>query len=296
MKKIVSIFYITGMLILTVFFILLIWDVTFSHLIHGFHSEDASQESLSEAKKPGQKDAKSNFQQQIMEGEKTVKHYLGYRVLEEKRIEGHFHLIDMNVGHDRTNYCIRCHGDIPHDKVKQLRAFGNMHSSFISCPTCHVRLEGENITGVFKWYDKATGAIVTSPIADGILPGTYKAKILPFERIDGQVQRIDTQEKIDFALEYSQHEKTLSDVQKSKAKKIIHQQVAKKPYACEDCHQKENPLLPYESLGYSKHRIESFVGTEVIGMIKKYTDFYIPRFLEPGFGAPESEPNEQVSP
>ena len=51
------------------------------------------------------------------------------------------------VGHDKSNYCITCHGDIPHDKVKEIRAFGNMHSSFISCQACHIRLEGAGDQG-----------------------------------------------------------------------------------------------------------------------------------------------------
>jgi hypothetical protein len=285
MKKFISTVYIAGMLVLTVGFIILIWDVTFGHLLKGLQPEGGHKSALLKAVSPKADKDKSTFQTVIIEGDETVRRYLGYRVLEERRIEGHFHLIDMNVGHDKSNYCISCHGDIPHDKVKEIRAFGNMHSSFISCQTCHIRLEGDDKTGVFKWYDKSTGEIVPSPIREGVLPGTYNAKILPFERVDGKLQRIDSHEKIDFAREYSEQEKLLSDVQKSKAKKIIHQQVAKKSYSCEDCHQKEAPLLPFKELGFSSHRVEVIVSTEVIGMIKKYTQFYIPRILEPGFGS-----------
>ena len=233
--------------------------------------------------------AKATFQKAIIEGEETVKHYLGYRILEEQRLKGHFHHIDVKIAPDQRNYCISCHGDIPHDKIKDLRAFGNMHASFIGCQTCHVRLEGEAKTGVFNWYDRSTGEIVGSPVAQGQMFGNYSAKIIPFERLNGNLQRIDSQEKIDFAMEYSKHEKALSEVQKSKAKKIIHQQVSKTPYICEDCHQVEAPLLPFESLGYSKQRIDTIVSTEVIGMIKKYTQFYLPLILEPGFGSKKDE-------
>jgi len=210
-------------------------------------------------------------------------------VLEEQRLKGHFHHIDVKVIPDQRNYCISCHGDIPHDKIKDLRAFGNMHAAFIGCQTCHVRLEGEDKTGVFNWYDRTSGEIVESPVAQGQMFGNYSAKIMPFERVQGNLQRIDSQAKIDFALEYSKHEKSLSEVQKSKAKKIIHQQVSKTPYICEDCHQVEAPLLPFESLGYSKKRIDTIVSTEVIGMIKKYTQFYLPHILEPGFGSKEDK-------
>jgi hypothetical protein len=39
-------------------------------------------------------------------------------------------------------------------------------------------------------------------------------------------------------------------------------------------------LLPFADLGYPQHKIDIFVSTEVIGMIKKYTQFYIPSILD----------------
>ena len=75
-------------------------------------------------------------------------------------------------------------------------------------------------------------------------------------------------------------DKTLTEIQKSKANKIIHQGVSKQPYLCQDCHQKEAPLLPFAELGYPQHKIDAFVSTEVIGMIKKYSQFYLPSILD----------------
>jgi hypothetical protein len=289
MKKILSKLYILGLLALTVVFTILIWNLTFAHLVDEYRERVAPEATAAKVETPKAEAGKASFQKTIIESEETIKHYLGYRVLEEQRLKGHFHHIDTKIVPDQRNYCISCHGDIPHDKIKDLRAFGNMHASFIGCQTCHVRLEGEGKTGVFKWYDRTNGEITTSPVARGQMFGNYSAKIIPFERVDGRLQRIDSQEKIDFALEYSKHEKSLSEVQKSKAKKIIHQQVNKQPYICEDCHQVEAPLLPFEALGYSKQRIDTFASTEVIGMIKKYTQFYLPHLLEPGFGSQEGE-------
>ena len=59
--------------------------------------------------------------------------------------------------------------------------------------------------------------------------------------------------------------------------------MSKKPYVCEDCHQKEAPILPFRDLGYPEKRIDAFEGTEVVGMIRNYTQFYMPRILHPGF-------------
>lgn len=285
-KKLLSKLYILGFMVLTVFFMVIIWKVTFGHLVDTNHLRKRAEEivkNVGEEQKKNKEKAGVSFAETILEGEERVKHYLGYRVLEELRIKDHFHHIDFDFKPDQRLYCIGCHGDMPHGKVKELRAFGNMHASYIACQTCHVRLEDPEKTGVFKWYDRTTGEIVPSPVKEGASPGTYESKIIPFVRINGKLQRIDTQERIDFAKEYRKLEKTLTDVQKSKAKKIVHNIVSKKPYICEECHQRETPLLPFENLGYKARRIDAFVGTEVIGMIKKYTKFYMPRMLQPGF-------------
>jgi hypothetical protein len=146
-----------------------------------------------------------------------------------------------------------------------------------------MRFEGSAETGVYKWYDRTTGEIVASPVKEGVHPGTYQAKIIPFERVDGKLQRVDTLERINFSLEYKEKENTLTDLQKNKAKKIIHKRISEKPHLCQDCHQLEKQLLPFEDLGYSRKRVDVIVSTEVVGMIKNYTQFYMPRILHPGF-------------
>jgi len=289
MKKLLSKLYILGFMVLTVFFMHIIWKVTFGHLVEENHFRN---KIVAIAKMKVEEDNKSKgeitFQEAILDGQERVKHYLGYRVLEEVRLKDHFHHIDFDFKPDKRSYCIECHGDMPHGKVKELRAFGNMHASYIACQTCHVRLEGDAKTGVFKWYHRVSGEIVPSPVREGVSPGAYDSKIVPFMRINGKLQRIDAQDRIDFAREYSEQEKTLTDMQKSKAKKIIHKVVSKKPYICEDCHQKEAPVLPFEDLGYPKKRIDAFISTEVVGMIRNYTKFYMPRILQPGFGNQKS--------
>jgi len=53
---------------------------------------------------------------------------------------------------------------------------------------------------------------------------------------------------------------------------------------CEECHTRNNPLLPLANLGYPKRRVDSITSTEVVGMIKNYTKFYMPKMLNPGVG------------
>jgi hypothetical protein len=273
--------YVLAFMGLVVFFGVLIWNLTFAHLIHEYHARqgDVSIEHSGEAAK---KDVgNQTFDKIILESEDRVKHYLGYRVLEEQRIEGHFHHIGFDVGPDNRSYCRSCHGDMPHDSVKDIRAFLNMHAFFVACQTCHVKLGEDERTNVYKWYDRKTGEIVGSPV-NGAPPGTYQAKIVPFVRENGKLVRIDSDDKIQFANDYKLNEKELSEGQKSRAKKIIHKIITKSPVTCEECHTNKNPTLPLADLGYPKTRIDSITSTEVVGMIKNYTEFHMPKMLNPG--------------
>jgi hypothetical protein len=281
MKNFLFKIYMLGFMVLTVFFMVIIWKVTFAHIIHEYHERQEMQEFAKMEKTQEKKVEKTTFEKVILESDERVKHYLGYKILEEVRIEGHFHHIGFDIGPDKRSYCIQCHGDMPHDAVKELRAFLNMHAFFVSCETCHVKLEESAQTGIYKWYDRKSGDIVASPVKKSS-PGSFKAKIIPFEKSNGKIQRIDSEDKIEFALEYRSREKTLTEGQKSRAKKLIHKIVSKQPYICEDCHQKEKPLLPFAAIGYPKERIDSLTSTEVVGMIKNYTKFYMPKMLMPG--------------
>ena len=291
MKNFLKKLYILFFMAITVFLSVVIWNLTFKHIV----DENRERKQTIEIKEMREKNKKPaegiNFQKDIIETEERVKHYLGDRIVEEKRLEDHFHHIGFDFKPDKQSYCVECHSDFPHDKVKEIRAFTNMHASFVACETCHMRSDENAKIETYKWYDRTTGAIVDSPVKDDSLPGSYDSKIIPFERINGQLLRVDTPERKNFAKQYRENENSLSDIQKSKSKKIIHQIVSKKAHACEDCHQKEAPTLPYKELGYKQTRIDAFLGTEVVGMIRNYTQFYIPRILHPGFES-ENQTNE----
>ena len=287
MKTFLKKLYILVFMALTVFFMVVIWNLTFGKLLDMITGkEDVSQSDMTRPQEDQEKD--KAFKKIMLESDETVKHYLGYRVLEEMKIEGHFHHIDYDMEPDKRSYCIECHGDIPHQKTKEIRAFANMHSAFLACETCHIRLEGSQKTGIFKWYSRKTGEIIPSPIQEGVAPGLFHAKIVPFEMKNGKLERIDDQSQIAFAREYLRTEKTLTEEQKTEANNKIHKRVSKNPYLCEACHRRENPLIPFEEIGYSKKRAELLVSNEVVGMIRDYPEFYVPEMLNPGLGDNEA--------
>ena len=292
MKTFFKKIYILFFMAVTVFLSIVIWELTFHHIVEEYRERKQTAEILEMREKKKSTDG-IDFQKDILDTEQRVKHYLGNKVLESKRLEDHFHHIGFDFKPDRQSYCVECHSDFPHDKVKEIRSFTNMHASFIACETCHMK-SGDNIEIVtYKWYDRTSGEIVDSPVREGSIPGTYQSKIIPFEKINGEVRRVDTPERKNFAAQYRESEDTLSDIQKSKSKKIIHQIVSTKAHACEDCHQKEAPLLPFRELGYRQTRIDAFIGTEIIGMIRNYTQFYMPRILHPGFDNEENKNETQ---
>ena len=92
----------------------------------------AELERLKEQKEKGV-EAPTTFAETLLGSQERVKHYLGYRVVDQIRLEGHFHHIDFEMGKDQRSYCNKCHGDMPHDKAKELRAFWNMHAYFLAC-------------------------------------------------------------------------------------------------------------------------------------------------------------------
>lgn len=266
---------------LTIVYMVLIWNLTFGHLIDEISQRRSHLKQVREIKAQKRQNTVHSLQKTLFAGNQRVKHYLGYRIIDALRLEGHFHHIDFEIKPDKRSYCIKCHGDMPHDKIKEVRAFWNMHSFFMACETCHVRFDEVGQTPVYKWYDRESGAIVESPVLKA-KPGSYQAKIVPFERVDGNWVRIDSDARIEFANEFVKVEPTLNEFQKSKAIKLIHQRNHKQPYVCEDCHRKDKPVLSLQELGYPEERIASIESNEVVGMIEKYKTFYLPDLIKPG--------------
>ena len=93
MKKMFTKLYILGAMALTLLLTVVIWNLTFAHLVDDYLLHKRTHEifKLSERdkKKLSERDKKSDekitFQKAILDSEKRVKHYLGYRILEEKK-------------------------------------------------------------------------------------------------------------------------------------------------------------------------------------------------------------------
>lgn len=268
-------------------------------LVFGFEGKEKAQQSLDNIRHNTTEEERMLNSMISSKGE-TSKTDLDYKVIEQPYIEGRFHHIGFEVQADNASICVRCHGNVPHDKSKEVRSFLNMHAFYTACETCHIRPVNNQPKWDFRWYNKKDGKLVSNPKVlveieqmyehpdSAIYPtyGNYGAKISP-----GIVSKnsndkagfsfLKTEKDKAFVERYIKDQDKLSQQQKSQMKKLIHKGINKKPIECNQCHQEDNSYIPFASLGYPPRRVDELTNTSVVGMIDKYKEFYIPNFLTP---------------
>lgn len=305
LKELLGKLYVIALIVFAVWYGNFIYPVIFSHADQ--HDEPAQQQAVgSKVKKPEVATFEETALQKIMKEQKaTASTDLGYTVVNEQYVKGHFHHIGMTVESDESNVCVRCHGAVPHDKSKAIRAFLNMHAFYLACETCHIRPKPGQEPWVFRWYDKANGQVTVNP--PGLVAtekekyGNYGTKVAPGSlEADGSFRFLNDDRERAFVMEYMINKEGLSSTAQSKMKKVIHRMVDEKPLLCDGCHtSKFTPYIPFAELGYPPRRIQQLTNTEVVGMVQKYREFYIPKFLLTGTGSAwteESKPGQNETP
>ena len=107
---------------------------------------------------------------------------------------GHYHAIDRWFQPDLRNGCITsgCHDPIPHSKSKELRAFANLHATFMTCETCHQALAGFTDGGTTQparaplaavWIDMKSGAVQPPPAILQLMKHLQPASTQPAEAL-----------------------------------------------------------------------------------------------------------------
>jgi len=263
-------------------------------LVFGFEGKEEAGESLKQIQHAASEEERL-FADLISTKGKTKTTDLDYRVIEQPYIEGRFHHIGFEVQPDNASMCVRCHGNVPHDKSKEVRSFLNMHAFYTACETCHIRPENNEPEWAFRWYNKESGKLSDNP---GVLVeiekmyahpeapyyptyGNYGVKIAPGFIENATFTFLKTDKDRAFVERYITQQDQLSEQQRSQMKKLVHKGINKKPIECNQCHQEDSPYLPFAKLGYPPRRVEELTNTSVVGMIDKYKEFYIPNFLTP---------------
>lgn len=213
--------------------------------------------------------------------EKKVVRYLGEWEFLEPKLPGHFHHIGRWYEPDEWNFCVECHGPIPHSHSPRERAFLNMHNLFISCQTCHVQEEEGVAPTRFGWVDISTGQLCANPDMSQGFWGEYGAKIVPLTGPKNRPAPLSLDEEKALAEEFRQRMNDLNDIQKVKGNKLIHRRLVENPVRCSGCHVSENVFLPYTDLGYSSERAAFLISAEVVDLVRRYETFHMPNLLQP---------------
>jgi len=286
-KKITRIVYVIVLMIFTLWYGYILYPIIFDHSDQ-ISSTEVEDGDVAAFFGQGTTEEEKEFLKSLKQQQSVETTDLGYMIVEEQYVKGHFHHVGMKVETDSYSVCIRCHGAVPHDRAKTIRAFLNMHAFYMACETCHVRPNDDEYAWKFKWYDKSTGLVIDNPAGlntqDESMYGNYSAKIAPGQiDADGKFNFINGPKELSFVERYQSEETRLNDTEKSKMKKFIHRKVNEQPLLCDGCHTVDKaPYLPFSTLGYPNRRLHELTSTEVVGMINKYQQFYIPNMLHGG--------------
>ncbi len=227
-----------------------------------------------------------NFLEEIrIEDSENKKLYRGYRFVQEKKIKDHYHRIELGIAPDNTSHCITCHGDLPHGNSVNMRSFLNMHNLYFACQTCHTRpMEGQQQLAYY-WYNRSTGNLVTEPEIGNSPIDELDIKLTPCETcVDGEADRHTIEAERALADDYMEkiQSEDIDTAEKKSIVKLIHENISEKPVACGECHNRRNPFLPLEKVGFPERRISQVANDQITKMINEYEQFYTPAFLEPG--------------
>ena len=238
--------------------------------------------------------------------EKYKEHRKSEILTEVQRIEDfekhrHFHLIDdkeyPELPENMRPVCFICHSEYPHSKNKRIRALMNIHTQFFACETCHIKeVPGTEI--IYKWdnpmnknskgpfygtsYDSETRYL--SQGNDQI------AKITPFIKsgnADKFVSAIQMQDA-PMAKDYMKVRDKLSPEQREGIKNKFHKSIKPIGHDCKICHIQES-ILDFKKLGFDDGRISNLKMLDIIGMLSRYDEFYLPEL----FTVPEAQRDKQ---
>lgn len=227
-------------------------------------------------------------------------------VLEEKR---HFHNPANTLALEgKKSVCYYCHGDFPHYQKRMIRTLLNMHTQFIGCMTCHANQEKFDEGAITLRWLNFSGIDVKGPHfgtdydqESGFLAETddLYSKIVAYLNENGTERLLEITEDDPMAIDFVRVQETLKGRDREAVKKSLHQFVQPKGRFCTSCHvQKEKSFIPFEELGFAEGRISDLTNLNIIGLVEKYKEFYMPnlmnRDIQPIFiDSPISDPSNQ---
>jgi len=215
----------------------------------------------------------------------------------------HFHNepVEDLVTAGKKTVCFYCHGDFPHAKQRMVRTLLNMHTQFIGCMTCHTdpdKIPQDSYR--FRWLNYSGIDTKGPPFGTsldpktGFLVGTdnYFSKIVVYTASGDEEQLLEVPELFGKGEEFLSIREQLSEQDRNALKKRFHALTMPKGRACARCHTtEEKSYLPFRDLGFSDQRVADLTNLNMVGIVDKYREFYLPRLFDSA--EPQGNPGEE---
>ena len=239
---------------------------------------------------------KVQFVKKTLPAEKTAE--LSYQTLrvkdqERRQVHDHFHQLTEDINLEawaEKSTCIACHSPYPHGKNLQALAVMNLHTEFMTCHSCHLRVtEGEEIR--FGWVNPTGSTSKAEPYGVRIDPATglfaetenHFSKLTPFKKIGGEWTPVISAADVDSALTYMEAQEKYSETEKQALVDRLHEGTELKEFIrCSLCHSK-NGIMNFKELGFEPARINQLQKMEMGGMLTNYDTFYFPDIFKEKF-------------
>lgn len=189
--------------------------------------------------------------------------------------------------------CYTCHGEFPHSAKPMVRTLLNMHTQFVGCMTCHADAEEVPEAQMeLRWLNYSGIEVSGPPFGTKNDPETgglvqtddYYSKIVPYRVMpDGREALLEITEKSEEAQEFLKVRNELNLKQQGAVKKMFHNIVNPVGRFCTRCHApEEESFIPFRELGFSDDRVQALTNLNIVGIVQKYKEFYIPAIFHDG--------------
>ncbi|NOY68528.1 MAG: hypothetical protein GXP53_03420 [Deltaproteobacteria bacterium] len=203
---------------------------------------------------------------------------------QESEIHEHFHqFVDYQEAPEALRpVCYICHSNLPHSKNKQIRAMLNIHTEFFMCETCHLKNEA-GIPIEYKWYNPLEATPQGPFFGTAYDPGTgelsmvddHISRIAPYFRKGAALESTLHMQNAPLARDYLEVRDRLTPEQRASVTKKFHININPKGPECHTCHSSKS-ILDFKKLGFSPKRTTDIEHLNIVGLITKYNEFYLP--------------------
>lgn len=156
--------------------------------------------------------------------------------------------------------------------------------------TCHNdprKIDEKSLS--FDWLNYSGIEVSGQPFGIRIDPATgfvvetddYYSKIVAYTSKNGGRQLLEKTEESPDVREFVQLRGQFTDREREIYKKSLHKLVSPKGRFCTRCHREEDKsYLPFKKLGFSEQRITDLTNINIVGIVEKYRQFYMPTLFK----------------